>query len=152
LANNAKVVVKYLDVEDETLESQLLQVDGILIPGGFGDRGVEGKIAVAKFARERQIPFFGICLGMQCAVIDVARHVAKLGKAHSTEFAPKTPHPVVDMMLEQKKVTQLGASMRLGVYPCRLKADSLARKAYGGPGERTPSSSLRTEQQISKGP
>ncbi|MBK8872189.1 MAG: CTP synthase [Elusimicrobia bacterium] len=131
LANNAKVVVKYLDVEDETLESQLLQVDGILIPGGFGDRGVEGKIAVARFARERQIPFFGICLGMQCAVIDVARNVAKLSKAHSTEFAPKTPHPVVDMMLEQKKVTQLGASMRLGVYPCRLKADSLARKAYG---------------------
>lgn len=131
LANNAKVVVKYLDVEDKTLEAQLLQVDGILIPGGFGDRGVEGKIAVAKFAREHQIPFFGICLGMQCAVIDVARHLAKMPKAHSTEFAPKTPFPVVDLMLEQKKITQMGGSMRLGVYPCRLKSGSLAHKAYG---------------------
>jgi CTP synthase len=102
-----------------------------LIPGGFGDRGVEGKIAVAKFAREHQIPFFGICLGMQCAVIEVARHLAKLGKAHSTEFAPKTPHPVVCKMDEQKKITQLGGTMRLGVYPCRLKAGSLAHKAYG---------------------
>ncbi|HMX95341.1 MAG TPA: CTP synthase, partial [Elusimicrobiota bacterium] len=131
LANSAKVVVKYLDVEDKTLEAQLLQVDGILIPGGFGDRGVEGKIAVAKFAREHQIPFFGICLGMQCAVIDVARHLAKMPKAHSTEFAPKTPFPVVDLMLEQKKITQMGGSMRLGVYPCRLKSGSLAHKAYG---------------------
>ncbi|MBL0058457.1 MAG: CTP synthase [Elusimicrobia bacterium] len=131
LANDAKVVVKYLDVEDKTLEAQLLQVDGILIPGGFGDRGVEGKIAVAKFAREHQIPFFGICLGMQCAVIEVARHLAKLGKAHSTEFSPKTPHPVVCKMDEQKKITQLGGTMRLGVYPCRLKAGSLAHKAYG---------------------
>ena len=131
LANSAKVVVKYLDVEDKTLEAQLLQVDGILIPGGFGDRGVEGKIAVAKFAREHQIPFFGICLGMQCAVIDVARHVAKMGKAHSTEFSPKTPFPVVDLMWEQKKITQMGGSMRLGVYPCRLKPGTLAHKAYG---------------------
>ena len=131
LANSAKVVVKYLDVEDKTLEAQLLQVDGILIPGGFGDRGVEGKISVAKFAREHQIPFFGICLGMQCAVIDVARHLAKMPKAHSTEFAPKTPFPVVDLMLGQKKITQMGGSMRLGVYPCRLKPGSLAQKAYG---------------------
>ena len=106
-------------------------MDGILIPGGFGDRGVEGKIAVAKFAREHQIPFFGICLGMQCAVIDVARHVAKMGKAHSTEFSPKTPFPVVDLMWEQKKITQMGGSMRLGVYPCRLKPGTLAHKAYG---------------------
>jgi CTP synthase len=131
LANDTKVVVKYLDVEDKTLEEQLLQVDGILIPGGFGDRGVEGKIAVAKFARERQIPFFGICLGMQCAVIDVARHLAKLSKANSTEFAPKTSHPVVGLMSEQMKITQLGGSMRLGVYPCRLKSGSHSHKAYG---------------------
>jgi CTP synthase len=131
LANDTKVVVKYLDVEDKTLEAQLLQVDGILIPGGFGDRGVEGKISVAKFAREHQIPFFGICLGMQCAVIDVARHLAKLSKANSTEFASKTPHPVVGLMNEQNKITQLGGSMRLGAYPCRLKAGSLTHKAYG---------------------
>ena len=130
LAHNCKVIVKYLDVEDKTLESQLMQVDGILIPGGFGDRGVEGKIAVARFARERQIPFFGICLGMQCAVIEVARHLAKMPTAHSTEFAPKTAHPVICKMEEQKKITALGGTMRLGVYPCKLKADGLAHAAY----------------------
>jgi CTP synthase len=130
LANDAKVAVRYLDVEDKTLETQLQQVDGILIPGGFGDRGVEGKIAVAKFARERQIPFFGICLGMQCAVIEVARHLAKLPRAHSTEFFPRTPSPVVSRMEEQKKVTQMGGTMRLGVYPCRVKPGSAAHRAY----------------------
>jgi len=130
LANDAKVTIHYLDVEDKTLETGLQQVDGILIPGGFGDRGVEGKIAVARYAREHQIPFLGICLGMQCAVIDVARNLAGLGKAHSTEFAPRTPHPVVDLMEGQKKVSDLGGTMRLGIYPCRLKAGSLAHKAY----------------------
>jgi len=131
LANNTRVIVKYIDVEDKNLEAQLMQMDGILIPGGFGDRGVEGKIAVARFARERRIPFFGICLGMQCAVIEVARHLAKMPKAHSTEFAPRTPHPVVCKMEEQKNVVNLGGTMRLGVYPCRVASGALARRAYG---------------------
>jgi CTP synthase len=130
LAHNTRVVIKYLDVEDKALESHLRQVDGILIPGGFGDRGVEGKIAVARFAREHQIPFFGICLGMQCAVIEVARHLCKMPHAHSTEFAPKTSHPVICKMEEQKKVTKLGGTMRLGVYPCKIKSGSLAHQAY----------------------
>jgi CTP synthase len=122
--------VKYVDVEDKHLESLLLQADGILVPGGFGDRGIEGKIAVARFAREKRIPYFGICLGMQVAVIEAARHAAKLNHAHSTEFAPKTPHPVIALMEEQKKVVQKGGTMRLGVYPCKLKADSKAHAAY----------------------
>jgi len=118
-------------ITDDNVAEKLAGLDGLLVAPGFGHRGVEGKIAVAKFAREHQIPFFGICLGMQCAVIEVARHLAKMPKAHSTEFAPKTPFPVVDLMLEQKKITQMGGSMRLGVYPCRLKPGSLAHKAYG---------------------
>ncbi len=130
LANNAKVVVKYMDVEDRHLEAQLLQADGILVPGGFGDRGIEGKIAVVRYAREKKVPYFGICLGLQMAVIEVARHVAGLKEAHTTEVAPRTAHPVICLMEEQKKVRQMGGTMRLGVYPCRLKGDSLAHKAY----------------------
>jgi len=130
LANNARVIVKYVDVEEKHLENTLRQVDGILVPGGFGDRGVEGKIAVTRFARENKIPFFGICLGMQCVVIDVARHVLGHAAAHSTEFSPRTPHPVICLMEEQKGVTQKGGTMRLGVYPCEVKPGSLAHGAY----------------------
>jgi CTP synthase len=130
LAQNARVTVKYIDVEDKHVEQTLSESDGILVPGGFGDRGVEGKIAVTKFARERRIPFFGICLGMQCAVIDVARHALGLKAAHSTEFAPRTPHPVIDMMEAQKRVSMKGGTMRLGVYPCALKKGSKAQGAY----------------------
>jgi CTP synthase len=130
LANNAKVNIKYLDVEDKTTEAALADVDGILVPGGFGDRGVEGKISVTRYARERKIPFFGICLGMQCAVIEVTRSLLKHPTAHSTEFAPKTSHPVICLMEEQKHVTQKGGTMRLGVYPCDVKSGSLAHQAY----------------------
>ncbi|MBI4396168.1 MAG: CTP synthase, partial [Elusimicrobia bacterium] len=130
LANDARVTVKYLDVEDKHLETALAEADGILVPGGFGDRGVEGKISVTRFAREKKIPFFGICLGMQCAVIDFARNVLGHANAHSTEFAPKTSHPVICLMEDQKSVTQKGGTMRLGVYPCRLRHDSLAYQAY----------------------
>jgi CTP synthase len=130
LAHDAKVVIKYIDVEDKHLESHLLQADGILVPGGFGDRGIEGKIGVAKFAREHKIPYFGICLGMQVAVIEIARSLLKHSSANSTEFAHKTPYPVICKMEEQKKITQMGGTMRLGVYPCKISAKSLAYQAY----------------------
>ncbi len=130
IAHQTRVIVNYVDVEDKQLQSHLLQADGILIPGGFGDRGVEGKIEVTRFAREKKIPFFGICLGMQCAVIDVMRHVVGYAKAHSTEFSPKTSHPVICLMDEQKKVSNMGGTMRLGVYPCKVKSNSVAHQAY----------------------
>ncbi len=130
LANDARVIVKYVDVEDKNIEGLLLQADGILVPGGFGDRGIEGKIAVARFAREKKIPYFGICLGMQVAVIEAGRHLLGFKDAHSTEFAPKTSHPVIDLMESQKKVKDLGGTMRLGAYPCAVKAGTLAYQAY----------------------
>ncbi|MBI4423591.1 MAG: CTP synthase [Elusimicrobia bacterium] len=131
LANNVKVNIRYLDTQAADLERNLEEVHGILVPGGFGDRGVEGKIRVVQFARERQIPFFGLCLGMQIATIEFARNVLKLSGAHSTEFDAKTRYPVIDLMPEQKGVKELGATMRLGAYQCVLKKGSLAHKAYG---------------------
>jgi len=129
-SNSSAVEIKFIDVENEQVEEELEQADGILVPGGFGDRGVEGKIRVIKFAREKKIPFFGICLGMQCAVIEFARNIVGLKGAHSTEFNPSTEYPVIDMMVEQKKVKAKGGTMRLGVYPCRLVPGSQAAKAY----------------------
>lgn len=126
----AGVEIRYVDVEREDLFEELGHVDGILVPGGFGDRGVEGKIKVITYARERKVPFFGICLGMQCAVIEYARGVCGMKDAHSAEFNPKTKHPVIDLMQEQKKVTAKGGTMRLGVYKCRLTKGSRARAAY----------------------
>ena len=138
VANNARVELRYLDAE-ELLEgdalAMLLGVDGVLVPGGFGKRGFEGKIKAVRHAREKGIPFFGICLGMQLAVVEFARHVAGLTGAHSTEFDEQTPHPVVDLMLDQRAVTQKGGSMRLGAWPCALAQGSLARKVYGGQAE-----------------
>ncbi|GAB6877419.1 CTP synthase [Thermaerobacter litoralis] len=118
-------------VEEQGAERLLKDMHGILVPGGFGYRGVEGKIAAVHYAREHGVPFFGICLGLQCAVIEFARHVLGLEGAHSTEFQPDTPHPVIDLMEEQKQVTNLGGTMRLGRYPCRLEPGSLAWEAYG---------------------
>jgi CTP synthase len=129
-ANAAGVEIEYVDVEKDNLEDELAKVDGILVPGGFGDRGVEGKVNVISYARKNKIPFFGICLGMQCAVIEFARNVCGWTDAHSTEFNPKTKYPVIDMMAEQKKIDQKGGTMRLGVYPCRLEEGTIARKAY----------------------
>jgi CTP synthase len=97
---------------------KLKQINGLLVPGGFGKRGIEGKIAAIRYARENGLPFFGICLGLQCAVIEYARHVCGLKGAHSTEMDSKTPHPVVCLMEEQEKVVDLGATMRLGAWPC----------------------------------
>jgi CTP synthase len=134
-ANDAAVKLKFFDSEElekmDDLGPALGGHDGILIPGGFGNRGVEGKIRAITFARENRIPFFGICLGMQLAVIEFARNVCGLKKANSVEFDPATPYPVIDLMEEQKAVVMKGASMRLGSYPCRLEKGSFAMEAYG---------------------
>lgn len=118
------------EIEDGQHAETLRDADGILVPGGFGSRGIEGKIQAIRVAREGGIPFLGICLGLQCAVIEFARHVVGLEGAHTTEIDPKTPHPVVCLMEEQENVTQLGGTMRLGAYPCLLEKDTLARRAY----------------------
>ncbi|HND07385.1 MAG TPA: CTP synthase, partial [Candidatus Obscuribacter sp.] len=119
------------DIEKHSAEAYLADVDGILVPGGFGDRGIEGKIAAAGYAREHNIPFLGLCLGMQIAVIEFARTVAKMDKAHSTEFDSGSPFPVIDLMPDQHNVTHKGGTMRLGRYPCVLKAGSIAARVYG---------------------
>lgn len=117
-------------VNDETVEKLLKGVKGILVPGGFGDRGVEGKIRAAQYARENKIPYLGLCLGMQCAVIEFARNVAGLKNAHSTEFNGATPYPVIDLMPEQKDIDEKGGTMRLGVYPCKVVEGTKAYEAY----------------------
>ena len=131
IANLTRVEIQYLDVSHPGLWEALSTVSGILIPGGFGDRGVEGKIAVAAYARMRKIPFLGICLGMQCAVIEVARNCCNMKGANSTEFNPNTRFPVIDLLPGQKKINDLGGTMRLGVYPCKLKPNTSAIDAYG---------------------
>ncbi len=134
IANNCRVNLDYIDseeVEKRGSGPMLKGVDAILVPGGFGDRGVEGKIAAAKYAREKRIPYFGICLGMQVAVIEMARGLCGLDGANSAEFDRDTDHPVIDLMEEQKGVGGLGGTMRLGAYLCRLQKNTFAHKAYG---------------------
>ena len=132
--NNASVQVKWVDTEKieelDDVSQEYNDVDGILIPGGFGDRGIEGKILSSQFARENGIPFFGICLGLQCAVIDFARNVCEMNKANSTEFI-KTAQPVIDLIHGQKNVTKKGATMRLGSYACDVISSTNASRAYG---------------------
>ncbi len=123
--------VESADIERLGAEQLLREADGILIPGGFGLRGVEGKVETVRYARERRIPFFGLCLGMQCAVIELARHGVGLTEADSSEFNPSTPDPVIDLMADQRDVSDKGGTMRLGAYPCRIQEGSLAQKAYG---------------------
>jgi CTP synthase len=119
-------------MEDEIqLGNTLAYTDGILIPGGFGMRGVEGKIKIVKYARENKKPFLGICLGMQCMVIEYARNICKMKGANSTEFDDSTSYPVIDLLPEQKKIKDMGGTMRLGNWPCQLEARTLARKIYG---------------------
>ncbi len=132
IANDAAVRIVRLDAEEIEVDpaKHLEGLNGILIPGGFGDRGTEGKIAAAKYARENNIPYFGLCLGMQIAVIEYARHVGGLEKANSTEFDPETPHPVIDIMEDQKELTTKGNNMRLGACPCKLSEDSFSYHAY----------------------
>ncbi|MDI6821370.1 MAG: CTP synthase [Actinomycetota bacterium] len=122
-------------VDAETLspaevERRLSQIDGILVPGGFGVRGIEGKIRAVTFARENKIPFLGICLGLQCAVVEFARNVSELKDANSSEFDPNTPHPVIDLLPKQKEIREMGGTMRLGAYPCTLVPGTKAHAAY----------------------
>ncbi|MDE2038495.1 MAG: CTP synthase [Elusimicrobia bacterium] len=131
VANDAHVDIRFLDTSDPDIHRKISDVHGILVPGGFGDRGIDGKIRVAQLAREGNIPYFGLCLGLQIAVIEFARNVLKLAGAHSTEFDPRTKYPVIDLLPEQKSVKEMGASMRLGTYECALRKGSLAWKAYG---------------------
>ena len=134
--NNADVDIEYINASDleepgVNLDAVFEGVDGILIPGGFGDRGIEGMIRAAQYARENRIPFFGICLGMQCAVIEYARDVCGMKKANSTEFDEDTPYPVIYLMPEQVSIEIKGGTMRLGKYPCKLKEGTHAIAAYG---------------------
>ena len=123
--------IKSEDIERDGAERLLAGFDGLVVPGGFGERGIEGKVEAIRFARERRLPFLGICLGMQCAVIDVARHCAGLEGAHSTEFNRNTPHPVICLMDEQHKVVDKGGTMRLGAQPAVLVEGTKAAAAYG---------------------
>ena len=134
IENGVKVNIRWVDSEavtDENAARLLEGCAGILVPGGFGSRGVEGKISAIRHARENGVPFLGICLGMQMAVVELARHKAGLEGAHSSELDPRTPHPVIDLMPDQMGVTDKGGTMRLGSYPCVLAEDGHARRAYG---------------------
>ncbi|MCA9517964.1 MAG: CTP synthase, partial [Myxococcales bacterium] len=138
LANECKVDIRYVDSEqidpqasDADVAEALGDIDAVLVPGGFGYRGIEGKIRTVRWAREKKVPFFGICLGMQCAAIEVARDLAGLAGANSTEFDADTPHPVIHIMEAQKQVLDKGATMRLGAYPCNVAADGKVHEAYG---------------------
>ena len=134
IANRCKVNIKKVpadDVEKVGMERFMAGVGGILVPGGFGGRGIEGKIRAAQYAREKKIPYFGLCLGMQVAVIEFARGVVGMPKANSTEFDEATPDPVIHIMEHQKRVSDKGATMRLGAYPCRITPGTRAADAYG---------------------
>src|SRR5436190_20071305 len=134
VANDCGVEIVKVDAEDIEREGPdriLKGLGGLLVPGGFGERGIEGKITAAQYARENQVPYLGLCLGMQIATIEFARHVLKLERAHSTEFDPNTPHPVIALLDEQKKITRKGGTMRLGAQPCQLVMGSRAAKLYG---------------------
>lgn len=135
VANEAELDIHWVNAEeieadDTDMDNIMAGVDGILVPGGFGNRGIEGKIKAIQYAREHKIPFFGICLGMQCAVIEFARHVCGMADANSSEFNPNSTHPVIDLMPEQLDVEDLGGTMRLGLYPCKVYPDTLTSKAY----------------------
>lgn len=134
VANESKVKIKHIHSEQintSNVGELLSDANGILVAPGFGPRGIEGKILSIQYARENKIPFFGICLGMQCAVIEFARNVLGYSDAHSTEMNPNTTHPVIDIMTEQKNVRNMGGTMRLGSYPCKLDKDSITYKQYG---------------------
>ena len=132
IANDVAVEIDWLSSEDFAgTDTELLQAyDGLLIPGGFGERGIEGMLEAVRWARENDLPFFGICLGLQCAVIEFARSVCGLPEAHSYEFVPETPDPVICMMDSQQNITTKGGTMRLGQYPCRLREESRSRQIY----------------------
>src|SRR5580658_1754165 len=140
LAHNLKLEVNWIEAEgletaskeDKSYEAQLEEYDGLLVPGGFGKRGIEGMLKAIQYAREKQVPYFGICLGMQTACIEFARNVCGLADANSSEFDPATPHRVIYKLRELRGVEEMGGTMRLGAWPCELRAGSLAAAAYGG--------------------
>ncbi len=134
--HSTEVEIRWVDAQQlekgpDAVERAFAGVHGILVPGGFGDRGIEGKIAAVRYAREHGLPFLGLCLGLHCAVVELARNLCGLAEAHSTEFAPQTPHAVIDLLPDQRGIEEKGGSMRLGLYPCKLLRDSLAYRAYG---------------------
>lgn len=134
-AYGTKIDIRWVNSEEieenkPDLSEVFKDIDGIIVPGGFGYRGIEGKIDAIRYARENKIPFLGLCLGMQCAVIEFARNVCAMKKANSSEFIPDTPYPVIDLMSDQEDVTEKGGTMRLGIYPCKLKDSTKARKLY----------------------
>ena len=134
IVNDANVNIEWIDSEkitEENVAEVLKNCDGVIVPGGFGDRGIEGMIESIRYARENKIPMFGICLGMQMAVVEFARNVAGLKGANSTEFAPDGPYSVIDIMEDQKDITDKGGTMRLGLYPCKLTPDSRSAGIYG---------------------
>lgn len=133
-ANDVNINIKWIsavDITRENVQEYLKDVDGILVPGGFGDRGIEGKIETIRWARENNIPFLGICLGMQCVVIEFARNILGYKGANSAEIVPETSYPVIDLMPEQKDIDEKGGTMRLGLYPCKLERDTNSFRAYG---------------------
>ncbi|KIL38608.1 CTP synthetase [Gordoniibacillus kamchatkensis] len=133
IESNTEVNIRWVNAEevyDDNVDSLLSGVHGILVPGGFGDRGIEGKVTAIRYARENKIPFFGICLGMQVAVVEYARSVVRLEGANSSEINPATPYPVIDLLPEQKDIENLGGTMRLGLYPCKIVPGSLAMDCY----------------------
>ena len=132
--HNAKVKIDWIqseDITEENVHEYLKDADGILVPGGFGDRGVEGKITTIKYARENNVPFFGICLGMQLAAVEFARNVCGLTGAHSSELDPNTPYPIINLLADQENVVEMGGTLRLGSYPCTLAEGSVAHKEDG---------------------
>ena len=155
LAHQLKVNIHWIEAEGvvgEGWERQLEGYDGILVPGGFGKRGIDGMLNAIRFARERKVPYFGICLGMQTLVIEFARNVCGLADADSTEFNPGTPHRVIFKLRELKGVDELGGTMRLGAWPCQLKPDSFAYRAYETPrNQRAPPPPLRVQSRV-RGP
>lgn len=133
IPNDTEVNIRWVnaeDLNDDNVHEMLNGVSGVLVPGGFGDRGIEGKISAIRYAREQKVPFFGICLGMQVACIEYARSVAGLAGANSSEINPATPYPIIDLLPEQKDIEDLGGTMRLGLYPCKLAEGTLAMKCY----------------------
>ncbi len=134
ISNEVDIDIKWIHsekIDEGNCVEKLKDVDGILIPGGFGDRGIDGKICATKYARENNIPFLGICLGMQMAVVEFARNVIGLKDAHSSELDPDTLYPVIDLMPEQRDIEDMGGTMRLGLYPCKIAEDTKAKEAYG---------------------
>ena len=135
IVNDAEVDIRWVNSEEITREnaSEMLGgCDGIIVPGGFGDRGIEGMIEAVRYARENKVPYFGICLGMQMSVIEYARNVLGFDGANSTEFG-ETPYPVIDIMEDQKTITEKGGTMRLGLYPCKLTEGTISSRVYGEP-------------------